>query len=234
MNNGWIKIYRDLFEHWLWKHNEPFDYRSAWIDLLLLATYADNKELYRGKLIMRKRGEISCSIQWLADRWRWDRRKVKRFLCVLQSDGMLSLNSTTQGTTLTIENYSKWQDECTTDSTAVGTTHGTTNVQRDVQRVYTPKESKESIKKVKECKRNIRNKIPPALEDVKAYIDEQGYNVDPEAFMDYYDSKGWYVGRNKMKDWKAAVRNWNRNQRSNNTGELTTEMLFADYKGGNA
>ena len=225
MNNGWIKLYRDLFEHWLWKTKEPFDCRSAWIDLLLLATYADNKELYRGKLIMRKRGEICCSIQWLADRWRWDRRKVKRFLCVLADDGMLTLNSTTQGTTLTIENYSKWQDECTTDSTTECTTH----VQRDVQRMYTPKESKESIKKVKEKKGGLRHTIPPAIEDVKAYIEEQHYNVDAENFMNYYDSKGWLVGKSKMKDWQAAVRTWNGRQTKQPTNPFLEMLDKGEY-----
>lgn len=49
---------------------------------------------------------------------------------------------------------------------------------------------------------------PPSLEDVKAYCSERNNTVDPERFIDFYESKGWYVGRNKMKDWKAAVRSW--------------------------
>lgn len=49
---------------------------------------------------------------------------------------------------------------------------------------------------------------PPTLEDVKAYCKERGNNVNPERFIDFYSSKGWMVGKNKMKDWKAAVRNW--------------------------
>ena len=48
----------------------------------------------------------------------------------------------------------------------------------------------------------------PTLEDVRAYCQERGNNVDPEKFYDFYESKGWMVGRNKMKDYKAAVRTW--------------------------
>lgn len=59
---------------------------------------------------------------------------------------------------------------------------------------------------------------PPTLEDVRVYCQEKGYEVDAERFVDFYSSKGWYVGKNKMKDWKAAVRNWARGQRQ----ELTT------------
>lgn len=48
----------------------------------------------------------------------------------------------------------------------------------------------------------------PSIEDVKEYVKEQGYRMDPVKFYDHYESNGWLVGRNKMKDWKAAVRNW--------------------------
>lgn len=56
----------------------------------------------------------------------------------------------------------------------------------------------------------------PSVEEIKSYIDEKGYNVDAEMFFDFYESKGWLVGKNKMKDWKAAVRTWNRNRKDNN------------------
>lgn len=51
---------------------------------------------------------------------------------------------------------------------------------------------------------------PPSVDDVRAYCADKGYHVDPERFVDHYTSNGWMVGRNKMKDWRAAVRNWNR------------------------
>lgn len=52
---------------------------------------------------------------------------------------------------------------------------------------------------------------PPTLEEVKAYCAERKNSVDAERFIDYYTSNGWLVGKNKMKDWKAAVRTWERN-----------------------
>jgi uncharacterized protein YdaU (DUF1376 family) len=52
--------------------------------------------------------------------------------------------------------------------------------------------------------------IKPTLEEVQAYCKERGNNVDPQQFIDHYDSNGWRVGRNPMKDWKAAVRTWER------------------------
>lgn len=49
---------------------------------------------------------------------------------------------------------------------------------------------------------------PPTVDEVKAYATEKGYTLDAERFVAYYESNGWRVGKNPMKDWQAAVRNW--------------------------
>ena len=49
---------------------------------------------------------------------------------------------------------------------------------------------------------------PPTLDEVREYCDASGKTVDAERFVDFYSSKGWMVGKSKMKDWRAAVRNW--------------------------
>lgn len=54
---------------------------------------------------------------------------------------------------------------------------------------------------------------PPTVEEVKAYCLERGNNVDAESFVSFYESKGWLIGKNKMKDWKAAVRTWERSRK---------------------
>ena len=56
---------------------------------------------------------------------------------------------------------------------------------------------------------------PPSVDDVRAYCSLHGYNVDAERFVDFYTSNGWKVGRNPMKDWKAAVRTWAKKEKSN-------------------
>ena len=53
---------------------------------------------------------------------------------------------------------------------------------------------------------------PPTLEEVTAYCRERGNKVDPQKFVDFYTMKGWMVGKNKMKDWRAAVRTWERSE----------------------
>ena len=60
---------------------------------------------------------------------------------------------------------------------------------------------------------------PPTLEEVKAYCDERKNSVDPDTFINFYESKGWFVGKNKMKDWKAAVRTWENKNRDNKSNK---------------
>lgn len=61
----------------------------------------------------------------------------------------------------------------------------------------------------------------PTLEEVSDYIDEQGYTVIPEVFYDYYEANGWRVGRNPVKDWKACVRTFQRNEDRYNNSRKT-------------
>lgn len=54
----------------------------------------------------------------------------------------------------------------------------------------------------------------PTIKEIASYCKERGNAVDPEQFFDFYESKGWMVGRNKMKNWQAAVRNWERRRKA--------------------
>lgn len=67
----------------------------------------------------------------------------------------------------------------------------------------------------KDNKRSAQNKrfVPPTVDEVRAYCKERGNNIDAESFVDYYTSTGWLVGKKPMKDWKASVRTWERNER---------------------
>lgn len=67
----------------------------------------------------------------------------------------------------------------------------------------------------KDNKRSAQNKrfVPPSVDEVRDYCKERGNNIDAESFVDYYTSTGWLVGKKPMKDWKASVRTWERNER---------------------
>ena len=74
---------------------------------------------------------------------------------------------------------------------------------------------------------------PPTVEDVAMYISENGYHVDAEQFVDFYQSKGWKVGKDTMKDWKASVRTWERRNKQNKKPQKSTNPFWDMLQEGN-
>lgn len=79
--------------------------------------------------------------------------------------------------------------------------------------------------------------VPPTVDDVRGYCFDRGNSVDPQRFVDYYTSNGWMVGKNKMKDWKAAVRTWEQKEnrglpRATQGSNPFLGMAFPDYEDG--
>lgn len=70
-----------------------------------------------------------------------------------------------------------------------------------------------------------RRFIPPSVEEVEQYCLERSNNIDAQSFIDFYESKGWMIGKNKMKDWKAAVRTWERSRKQENK-----ENVFEEWR----
>lgn len=68
----------------------------------------------------------------------------------------------------------------------------------------------------------------PTLEELKEFIQENNLEVDAERWLNYYNSNGFMVGRTKMKDWKACVRNWSRNNYGTKQEHRSNEMEISD------
>ncbi len=88
----------------------------------------------------------------------------------------------------------------------------TATIRDESSRIVT-KEDESSQEKEKDKEENIRKIYvftPPTVDEVRAFVDDYRLAVDAERFVDFYASKGWMVGKNKMKDWRAAVRSWSR------------------------
>lgn len=133
MRPGWVPVSRELQDHWMWE-DKPFAHGQAWIDLIMLANYEDTKMPYKGEIITCERGTVNLSISYLANRWGWSRHKTRDFLNLLESDGMVTVCATTNRTTITLENYSFYNDVPTTkgqrkdsEGTAKGQRGDTTN-----------------------------------------------------------------------------------------------------------
>ena len=204
-SKGWIKTYRKIQDCWIWQIDKPFDERSAWIDLLLTANHKDVKMLFNGELITVKRGQIITSIRKLSEKWKWNKDKTLKFFRLLESDRMIERDSDKFRTLLTIVNYEVYQDCVDTEQTQQGTPQGTPQGTGDVHEPATNKNVKND-KNVKNVKNNIF--VPPTVDEVKEYLSSVGSSLDAESFVAFYESKGWMIGKNKMKSWKNAIVTW--------------------------
>ena len=134
---------------------------------------------------------------------------------------MVTKSSTKRWTLLTIEKYEVYQCEQDTSVDTRGTQEGhgyalNKNVKNEKNNnIY--------------INNNSRAFQKPSLEEVRSYCLERNNNVDPEAFVSFYESKGWMVGKNKMKDWKAAVRTWERNRKPDTKPEVKSNPKIHNF-----
>lgn len=112
--SGWIKIHRDIQKHWIAQDMEKFGW---WIDMLLLASYEDNKTFIGNSVAMVKRGQFVASLRFLAERWNTSKDRVNAFLKLLLQENMISRESDKNTTLITICNYEGYQDISDTPET---------------------------------------------------------------------------------------------------------------------
>lgn len=205
-NNGFVLIHRSILS-WEWWDDLPT--RNLFFYCLLSANHKD--ESWHG--IEIPRGGLLTSYDALAKGTGFSVKQMRRAVENLKKTEEIVVKRAGNGALLTINNYDRYQDM----TNNLGQTKGRLRADQGQTKGRlgaTNKEDKE-YKEEKEINNNIYNPpfIPPLLEEVSAYCKERGNGIDPEHFIDYYQSKGWMIGKNKMKDWKAAVRNWERDHK---------------------
>ena len=146
---NFLLLNRNLLDHWLWQ-DKPFAKGQAWVDLLALANHTEKKAPHRGNVVTCKRGDVNISLLELSGRWGWSRGKVKRFLDCLESDGMVKLNVSKNRTTITVENYEKYQHGRTSDGHKI-------EQRTDIEETSDGHETEQRTDITKESKRRTKN-----------------------------------------------------------------------------
>ena len=155
---GYIPLYRTIQDHWLWKSDEPFDDRSAWVDLLLSVNHEDRKLRVGNTIVTIHAGQMWTSYQKLANRWNWSRERVYRYTKLLKSDGMIRVDATPNGTLLTLVNYddfaiSKNTNKTTNEATNEATPKTTDEATGEAQTIIIENENNYN---------NEKKRTPPA------------------------------------------------------------------------
>lgn len=182
--SGWIKIHRQILD-WEWySDNNTF---RLFIHLILKANHKEKR--YKG--IELKAGSVVTSRDILSIETGLSVRQVRTSLDKLKSTNEVTIKTSSKGTIIQLVNYEKYQ---------LATSEMTNERPASDQQTTTNK----NVKK----ERSIF--IAPTFEELKSFCTENNLELNYNDFLNYYDSNGWMVGKNKMKDWKAAARRWSK------------------------
>lgn len=108
--NRWFKTFVSITDNFLWKLTEPFDKRSAFIDLIAQAEYKGGKKYYTGSAWIKvNRGEIVTTRTALCERWHWSQEELDGFLDILKNEGMANTTNYVGIIVIELVNYVKYQ-----------------------------------------------------------------------------------------------------------------------------
>ena len=237
----WIKLNREISKHWIFKDEWKF---KCWIDLLMLANYAENKVDIKGVLLTCKRGELLYSLDSLSSRWNTNKSKVRRFLKLLESDSMIVLKSEQVTTRITICNYESYQGERNADETQTKHKRNTNETQT------TPiKEIKKYKERKEESTQPLCLWIKSELKNVSK-ITNQLTNEEAERLLNNFEKDSVKIILEAMENSKdlskkntsvnLTIRNWIRRRQESNPNfgvkqqkeNLSLEQqILKNYKG---
>lgn len=219
---GFIKIDRELLQSDFWLR-EPFTYGQAWVDLIGLANWAEKDKFFRHQHQKVKRGQLVTSQQFLAERWKWSRTKVRTYLRNLERAGMVTTESTTNYTTVTIEKYALYQDKQPTkgqQNNQLKTNARPTESQlKDTQEEYKEEKERKNIytpaAKTEEKKNasSLREDYGGVWLTPAEYDELEASVTDKMAFLDVLDRVGEWLQDNPRQQnrHKSVVKTFLRN-----------------------
>ena len=192
---GYIKIHRKIL-NWGWYDDS--NVMRVFVHLLLTANYEEKD--WRG--VTLHKGELITSLDRLAKSLKISVRQIRLVLHKLSSTGEITIKTTNKYTHITICKYAEFQ---TPDADEVKQMAFKWQ-SKDKQRATT--QERKEVKKDKNIKTPVAPFTKPSVEEVRAYCFERGNLVDAEAFVAFYESKGWKIGSTSMKNWRMAVITW--------------------------
>lgn len=211
MAKRFIKLYEQITA-WEWyRHPNTL---CLFIYLLLKANYKDLA--FCGKTI--RRGQIVTSLPKIATDTGLSIQQTRTALAHLISTGEVTDESTPHYRIITVVKYDDYQTATDKSTDNQQTTNRQTNRQSTDNLTASIEyieqiERDRNIELPKGSSRSASRFTPPTKDEVLAFCQENGFSIDVDYLYDYYAAKGWKIGNNSMKDWRAAVRNWARREK---------------------
>lgn len=203
MAEGWIKIHRSLKQKaWF---RRP-DYVVVWIYILTTVVYEEQEYLFDGKIIRLKAGQFVTTRKDISEKTGVQESAVERVLKCFQNEQQIEQQTGSRSRLISVLKWSEYQN-------------GEQVIEQQMNNSRTTDEQQMNTNKEYKKEKKVRNKeiftIPALQQVIECMYDKtEGMYADgvvpaqSQAFLDYHNSKGWMVGKAKMKSWEAAVGTW--------------------------
>ena len=184
--NGWIRLDRAIQDNFLWQEPEAL---KLWLYLLMAASLTDKATAFNGQMLNIKRGQLVFGLNAASARLNISIRRLRKYLNWFETDDMIDKQITNKFSIISITNYSQYQDA---------------GKQTSSKSQATAKQTSTTI----QVTSNKEQSIPPTVDEVRAYCESRSNGIDPEMFIAFYEARGWKIGKDRMKSWKACVVTW--------------------------
>ena len=224
-------VNKEKLSEWCWLSDKNIYY--AFTRMLFKANY----ESKQWRDIVVGRGQLVCGVESYAAELGFSTQSFRTILKNLKKSGDIELKSTNKYTIVTICDYDSWVCFNSSNNTETNkqTNNQLTNNQQTTNNNIIIEELNKQIEELKKELANASKKkerssvfVKPTIEEVAAYILKKGYHFDAESFHSYYESKGWMIGKNKMKDWQAACVTWEKRRKEDNPSLFETQSQEKD------
>jgi hypothetical protein len=198
--SGWIKLHRDILDHWIWKNNFYF---KAWIAIIMNVNHEDKKILIEGELIECKRGQSLLSLSSWVDCFGrgWTMQKVRTFFSLLKNDSMINTEGLRKTTRLTVCNYDTYQGDQQANNKEI-----TSKQQGDNKEITTNKNDKEGIKNEKNEKNKYSDFVLMTKNEYEKLINEHG-ELNTKTFIEILNNYKGSTGKKYKSDYMTIL-NW--------------------------
>ena len=224
MSKGWVCVYRSLADHWIYQ-DESF--LKIWVTMLFKANHETKSTLFNGTLITVERGQFVFGRDKFSAETSIPVSKIRRALKLLENDRIISQQNYSKYSIITITNYKDHQN-INQQKSQQKSQQTTSKLPANDQQTTTSKQLNNlTIKQVS----NRAFAKPTHTELVEAFTGKVE-NPDHEAdrFINFYESKGWMIGKTKMKSWQHAAAGWatRSNQNANSRTGYQSKSEQAD------
>jgi DNA replication protein DnaD len=185
---GWIKLHRKIQEHWIYQEDRKFSKYEAWLDLIMLANHKQTTVILGNELVKTQSGQVITSEVKLMKKWNWGKTKLRTFLGLLESDGMIVKKTDRKKTIITICNYRVYHDSETENKPHSDHEQTASKPQSDtIKNVKNVKNEKKKEVVVRKGQSNLYESFmhnfnyepsPAQMDLLGSYIDQDGMQED--------------------------------------------------------